>query len=81
MENQEIAKALKRIEQKIDSVLTPTEKEYYTVKETESILGISRSTFDRYRNSGQIKTASVGKQIRVHKSVIKEIQEKGFIRP
>lgn len=78
MENQEIYNALKRIEQKIDSVMAPGTKEWYTVKETESILGISRSTFDRYRNNGQIKTSNVGRQIRIHISVIQSIQERGF---
>jgi DNA invertase Pin-like site-specific DNA recombinase len=78
MENQEIYNTLKRIEEKIDSVITPKEKEWYTVKETETILGISRSTFDRYKNNGQIKTTYIGRQIRIHFSVIKNILQNGF---
>lgn len=74
----DVLKAIKNLENKIDKLISPEAKEYYTVREVESLLGISRSTFDRFRNSGKIKTTKVGRQIRVHRSIVTSIQENGF---
>ncbi len=78
MNSNEILQAIQSLEFKLEKLLIPAEKDYYTVKEVEKLLGISRSTFDRYRNNGHIKTTNVGRQIRIHKSVVQSIQENGF---
>ena len=78
MENRQILETLNRLEQKIDKVFAPQDKDFYSVKEAENLLGISRSTFDRYRNDGQIKTTSIGRQVKVGKSEIERIKKEGF---
>ena len=78
MENKLIIETLQRLEWKIDHVFTPQEKDFYSVKEAEKLLGISRSTFDRYRKDGQIATTAIGRQIKVSKSEIDRIKQEGF---
>lgn len=78
MDVRQILETLHRLENKIDSIFAPQDKDFYSVKEAEKLLGISRSTFDRYRKDGQIFATAIGRQLKVSKSEIDRIKKEGF---
>lgn len=77
-ETRQILDSLSRLEQKIDKVFAPQDKDMYSVHEALNLLGISRSKFDRYKKDGQIKTTFLGRQVKVSKTEIDRIKLEGF---
>lgn len=71
----------RRLEQKLETVITVPKKEeneYLTVKEVEQVLKIGRSTFDRYKKNGLIKTILIGNKLQIHRDNVRELLDKGI---
>lgn len=49
------------------------EKQYYSVKEVSTLLGLSTKTIQRYIHAGKIKAVKLGKEYRINKQDFNQV--------